>query len=202
MLQQVLDWLAGLPGAALYGALGIVAAIENIFPPVPADTVVAFGSFLAGRTGRSVIAAFLAVWIGNVAGAMLMYAVGRRYGADRLAHRMGGGDAMKARARMETLYGRYGTGALFLSRFLPGVRGFVPPFAGALRVPAVRATAVMAAASAVWYGAIAVVAYRVGDDWQAMLTAVKASGRWIGIGALVVTAAAALTWYVLRKRKG
>ena len=48
-MSGILDWLETLPVAALYAALAIIAAIENIIPPVPADTVVAFGSFLAAR---------------------------------------------------------------------------------------------------------------------------------------------------------
>ena len=39
-MSGILDWLESLPVAALYGCLAIIAAIENIFPPVPADTVV------------------------------------------------------------------------------------------------------------------------------------------------------------------
>ena len=200
MLQQLLDWLAALPGAAVYGVLAIVSAVENVFPPFPADTVVAFGGFLAARGSHSIVSVFLAVWIGNVAGAMLMYALGRRYGADALIARMGGGDAGRARARLSALYGRYGTMAIFVSRFLPGVRGFVPPLAGAARVPAPRTAVVMALASAIWYGAICYLAYRIGNNWDALRAAVASSGRWIGIVAVVVAGAGVAAWVVHRRR--
>ena len=62
----ILDWLESLPVGALYASLALVAAIENIFPPVPADTVVAFGSFLAARGHGTALGAFLATWVGNV----------------------------------------------------------------------------------------------------------------------------------------
>lgn len=200
MLQQLLDWLAGLPGLALYGALGVVAGVENVFPPFPADTVVAFGGYIAGRGGRSLAAAFLSVWIGNVAGAMLMYALGRRYGADRLIAHMGGGDADRARTRLQSLYGRYGIAALFVSRFLPAVRGFVPPLAGAARVPAPRAFLVMALASGVWYGTICYLAFRFSNNVDALLAAVASSGRWIGVAATAIAAIALLVWLVRRRR--
>ena len=38
-MQGLLDWLAALPAFALYAALAGAAAIENVFPPFPADTV-------------------------------------------------------------------------------------------------------------------------------------------------------------------
>lgn len=200
MLQQLLDWLSGLPGVALYGVLAIVSAIENVFPPFPADTVVAFGGFLAARGERSIMSVFLAVWLGNVAGATLMYLLGRRYGADRLIAHMGGGDAARAKGRLHALYGKYGTLAIFISRFLPGVRGFVPPLAGAAHVPAPRTIAVMAVASAVWYGSICYLAYRIGNDWDALRGAVAESGRWIGIAAIAIAVLGAGIWFLRRRR--
>ena len=202
MLQQLLDWLAGLPGAALHGALALVAGIENVFPPFPADTVVAFGGYLAARGDRSILAAFLAVWVGNVSGAMLMYFLGRRYGAERLFHHMGGGDPERARDRLRALYGRYGTAALFISRFLPGVRGFVPPLAGAAHIPAPRTAIVMASASAVWYGTICWLAYRLSGSFEALLVAIASSGRWIGLVAVAAAVLGAAAWYLHRRRRG
>ena len=38
-MQPILDWLTSLPPATLYLVLGLAAAVENIFPPFPADTV-------------------------------------------------------------------------------------------------------------------------------------------------------------------
>lgn len=200
MLEPLLDWLTALPAAALYAVLGGVAAIENVFPPFPADMVVAFGGFLAARGDHSLLTVFLAVWVGNVAGAMLMYALGRRYGAGRLLAHMGGGDPGRAQERLATLYGRYGTMAIFVSRFLPGVRGFVPPLIGAARVPAPRSLLVMALASAVWYGAICVLAFRIGNNWDALREAVTESGQWIGIIAIAIAVLGAGAWYLRRRR--
>ena len=57
MLHSILDWFSGLPPAALYLALAFAAGIENVFPPLPSDTVVAFGSFIAARGQASPIGA-------------------------------------------------------------------------------------------------------------------------------------------------
>ena len=54
--------------------------------------------------------------------------------------------------------------ALFLSRFIPGVRALVPPFAGAFRLPLIRSMVVMGVASGIWYGIISYLAFRVGAD--------------------------------------
>ena len=189
-----------MPVPALYAALGIVAALENVFPPVPADTVVAFGSFLAARGQGTALGVFLTTWTGNVAGAMLIYLVGRRYGAERLEQRLLGERAAEAESRIRTLYSQYGLVALFLSRFLPGVRAIVPPLAGALRVPAGRAALAMGAASAVWYGAISYLAFRIGADWEALSGTVARYGRFSAIAALALAALAFAAWMVMKKR--
>ena len=40
MVEAFLQWVAGLPSLAIYGVLIALSAVENIFPPVPADVAV------------------------------------------------------------------------------------------------------------------------------------------------------------------
>jgi len=186
---------------ALYAALAVAAALKNIFPPVPADTVVAFGSFLAARGQGTAFGVFVSTWTGNVAGAMLIYGVGRRYGAERLERRLLGERAGAAESKLRALYGRYGIAALFVSRFLPGVRALVPPFAGALRIPAVRTAAAMGAASAIWYGAISYLAFRIGADWEALAGAVARYSRTAAIVGFALALIGLLAWLFMRRRR-
>jgi membrane protein DedA with SNARE-associated domain len=184
----------------LYAALALVSAAENIFPPLPADTVVAFGAFLAARGQATLVGAFLATWFGNVAGALLVYMLGRRYGA-QYAHRwMSRFGGVANEARLQSMYARRGILALFLSRFIPGLRALVPPFAGALRVPPLRATLAIAVASAIWYGVVTVIAYRVGSDWATLQARLREAGATAALiaGALVILAVA---WYLIRRRR-
>jgi membrane protein DedA with SNARE-associated domain len=201
MVEQALGWLTGLPPLALYLALAAAAAIENIFPPVPADTVVAFGAFLAARGEATPAGTFLATWLGNVGGAMLVYTAARWFGAEWLEKRL---KRFGGAAREQKLLGMYeqrGLVALFVSRFLPGVRALVPPLAGALRVPAPRMALVIAIASAIWYGTVTWVAYRVGADWDALQERIGALSRTTALiaGTLVVLGLA--IWFVRRKRR-
>ena len=193
-MQSILDWLVALPLGALYLALGLVAAIENIFPPVPADTVVALGSFLAARGQGSVFAAFLATWIGNVGGAMVMYSLGRKYGAERLERRLLGDKGPGAEQRLKRMYGRYGVAALFASRFVPGVRAIVPPFAGALRVPPLRAGIAIGGASAIWYGTVSYLGFTLGGNWQQVQQLITDYGRGLAITAGVLLLIGLAVW--------
>lgn len=197
-MQGVLDWLSALPVVALYGAMFLAAAVENIFPPIPADTIVAFGSFLAARGQGTIVGAFLTVWIGNLTGAAIMYAAGRRYGAAQIEKRLLKDKGADAEAKLRALYDRYGMGALFLSRFVPGVRAIVPPFAGALKLPFVPALAVMGVASGIWYGLVAWLAFRVGSDWEALQSTIKQYGTVAAIVAIAIVLVGAVVWFFRR----
>ncbi|MCC6319532.1 MAG: DedA family protein [Gemmatimonadaceae bacterium] len=177
-LDAALTWLAAQPQGALLSLMAALSAVENLFPPIPADVLVAFGAFIAARAGHSSVPAFLAVWLGNMAGVALMYTLGRRFGAARIEARYHLDATGSADRRLQLAYRKYGTFALFLSRFVPGVRAVVPPVAGALRVPAIRAHLAMGAASGIWYGAITLLATRAGTNWELLRTSVASFGSW------------------------
>jgi membrane protein DedA with SNARE-associated domain len=196
-MAEVLAWLAGLPPWALYVALAVTAAAENVFPPLPADTVVGVGAFIAARGQGSLLGAAASTWAGNVLGALAMYAAGRRLGSKALMARLGGADA---EARLEVLYRRHGTWALFLSRFLPGVRAIVPPFAGALKLPFATVAVVMGVASAIWYGAIAWLGFRFGRDLETLQRLIGDATRTVGlVAAVIVALVVAVVWWRRRR---
>jgi membrane protein DedA with SNARE-associated domain len=199
-VESFVLWLNSVPIGTLYVALAAVAAIENVFPPVPADTVVALGSFLAARGRGSVVAAFLATWAGNVGSAMIMYAVGRRYGAAKLQRRLLGNEAAGANDRLGQMYGKYGVLALFASRFIPGVRALVPPFAGALHVPALRAGLAIASASAIWYGTVSYLGFTLGGNWQRVLHLITEYGRILAVIAAVFLLVGVVIWRTRSKK--
>ncbi|MFL5617579.1 MAG: DedA family protein [Gemmatimonadaceae bacterium] len=201
MNAGLLDWLSHVPLGVLYLLMAAFAAVENVFPPVPADTVVALGSWLAARGQGSAFWAFFATWVGNVAGAGAMYAVGRRHGTAWMHRRFPAlGDEQNER-RLRELHGRYGTLSLVLSRFIPGVRALVPPFAGALRVPPITTMLALSLASAVWYGVISYVAFRAGADWGALMARITRYGRLAAVGAAAMIAAGALVWWLRRRQR-
>ena len=199
-MSDVLDWLSSLPTVALYLALGLFAMVENIFPPLPADSVVAFGSFLAARGEGSILGSFLATWTGNMIGTVVMYFVGHRYGPAAIRKVTNTSDD-SARQKMQKLYGRYGYAALFLSRFVPGVRSIVAPFAGAMHIPAGPAIAWMGLASAVWYGVLTWIAFSVSGNWPAFQAKFSSIGRTTAIIAAALLLIGALIWFIRSRRR-
>lgn len=199
-MQRLFDWLTSLPPLALYLALFVTAGAENVFPPLPADSVVAFGSVLAARGNGTAIGAFLATWIGNVAGACGVYMLGRRVGSGRMQRWMHHFGGQRSEDRIRALYQKRGLAALFLSRFLPGVRALVPPFAGALRIPFGPFLLVTASASGLWYGLITYLGFRLGADWDALQKRMSDVSRGLAWAAGSVVFLGVIVWLVRRRR--
>lgn len=202
-MQALLQWLVTLPVEMLYPVLGLTAALENLFPPFPSDVVVAFGAFIVAQGGHGThFGVFLFTWLGNIVGAMVVYLLGRRYGAERLERRLAGKHAQSLDRRLHGLFDRFGMPAVFVSRFVPGVRAIVPAYAGALRLPVARVTAMIAIASAVWYGLITWVAFRVGTDWERLSVTVSRYGTTTAAVATALLVLGVGAWIMRRRRQG
>lgn len=202
-LDAALAWLQALPRGPLLGAMALLAAVENIFPPIPADVMVAFGAFLAARAQASPWPSFLVVWLGNMAGVAFMFRLGRRFGSERVERRYHLDASGQGNARVLGWYQRYGTWAFFLTRFIPGLRAVVPPVAGALRIPMPGALLAMAAASGLWYGAITWFAFRAGNNWDVLRATVGRLGTWsAGIALALVVGGVGVVLLLKRKSRG
>jgi len=199
-MDTALATLTGLPPALLYAIVLAVAFIENFIPPFPADVTVAFGMFLAARGGRAMTAVFAAALVGNTIGAMVVYAAASRYGASRFELYLGLRNVKEREARLMALLKRFGVPALFLARFVPGVRALVPAVAGALRMPPLPTAAMLVAASTAWYGGITLIVVRV-EEWaevEGRLAGVAGGAAVLSVGTLLI---GTVVWLILRSRK-
>jgi membrane protein DedA with SNARE-associated domain len=176
---------------------------------MPGDVAAALLAFYAARSGGQLAPTIAMVTSGSVIGAIIMWWIGRKFGADWVAHRMGklkiaGGEQRieAAEHRVEDAYRQYGWVALFVSRFLPGIRAIVPAVAGALRVPFWEIAIIFSVASGLWYGVISWIAFRVGEDWATVRETLEVVARDVGLGAIVATLVLALVgWRLWRKRR-
>lgn len=196
-----MGWLDALPLGTLYLAIAGLSAFENFFPPFPSDAVIAFGSFLASRADGSPFTVLFLGWFGNVAGASVTYVLGRRYGGKAFLRNIEKYAGPTAEGQIRQLYKKYGFAGLFVSRFLPGVRAIVPPFAGAMKLPAGRVILSIASASAVWFGIITFLAFRAGDNWDLLQSYLVRSGKLAGAIAVGIIALVIGIWLWRRHKK-
>ena len=181
--------------------LGLLAALENVIPPLPTDAAVALGAFLSHRGVTTPLGVFLVIWICNMFGATVVYVLARRYGRRLFASRAGRRlVSPRALAVIEREYLRFGIAGIFVARFLPGFRAMVAPFAGLAALGVARTLIPMGIASALWYGAITLLGTALGAEWGRLEQILHRVNSTLGIvGGLV--ALALLVWWALRRRR-
>ena len=69
-----------------WGYLGValLIAIENIFPPIPSEVILAFGGFMTTKTTLNAIGVIIAATIGSTVGAIALYYIGKIFNKERL----------------------------------------------------------------------------------------------------------------------
>ena len=195
-IEQLLQRLAEAPAWVIVATLGLASALENLVPPIPADVVVLFGGALAGQGGVNLWLVFLAVWVGNVGTALLVYAIGLRYGAAFFSGRWGRMILHPQQlTQLDGFYRRYGFRVIFVSRFLPMFRAVVPVFAGVSRLGFWRTAVPIAAASGLWYGLLVYVGAAAGRNWREVLTILTEAGRWLWAAAVLLGAIVGWWWW-------
>ncbi len=198
-MVEALDLLAGLPGWAVYTLLALGAAIENLVPPIPADTFVVVAGLLASRQVVDPLYAGFLTWAANVAGALVVYQMGHRYG--RSFFELGAGRWVLRPGqlrRIERFYGRFGTSAVFFARFLPGLRAVVPAFAGISHQGFWRTAAPVAVASGIWYGGLVWLGLTAGQNLERVEELLGSANRTLLVIAVVVVSGLAYWWWKTR----
>lgn len=200
MVERLLDWVAGLPTAAVYLVLAVLSSVENVFPPVPADVAVVFGAFLSRRGVVSAPLLGLVCWLANTASSAGIYflarARGKKFFASGWPSKLLPPASMKA---LERAYRKHGMAGIFVSRFLPGLRAAVTPFAGVVDMSPARALIPAATASAIWYAFLVAVGAALGRNWEAAERLLSSTNRVLGIVGLV-TAVLVGVWIWRRRR--
>lgn len=198
-IEPLLKDLSEIGPQWVYAAVAAGVAIENVFPPIPADTFVVIGAFLSvyGKvTGWGV---FAVTWVANTSTALVTYGLARRWGRAVLNTRTGVW-LLRPRQleRLASLYHGHGSKIIFFSRFLPAFRVLVPVFAGISHLPFWRTAVPVAVASALWYGFLVMAGALAGRNWRLIVDALGNVNTVLLIAALLLSAIVAYVWWRTR----
>lgn len=191
-LTAALGHLNGWVAIALIAALVFGETAIFLGFVLPGEAAVVFGGVLASRGHLSLPALIAVVVVTAVAGPLVGYEVGRRFG-DRLftARRLRRVSGALERARV-TLRDRGGV-AVFGGRFVAVVRALMPAAAGAAEMP-YRVFAVSnLIGGIVWGAGYSLLGYLAGSAYAVVERTVGA-GLAIAVAVVVVAAAAAWAW--------
>jgi len=142
----------------------LLAWLEYVFPPVPGDSTMLFGFFLAGSGALSFPAVFLAALSGSVLGALTAYRLGTRLG--RTYFFLKSAWAREELDKVERWFGRFGPRLLAVNRFIPGVRGFFLYAAGIGRMEARGVVIYSSLSNVLWVAVLAWGGTGLGSSWE------------------------------------
>jgi membrane protein DedA with SNARE-associated domain len=176
--------LIAVPAGIGYPLLFGFVAAESAGALVPGETSLIVAAALAAQ-GRLSLPVVIAVAAGAaIVGDNVGYLIGRR-GLRRLIDRPGRWAAGRRRLveRGEVFFARRGSAAVFLGRWLPGLRVVASWLAGANRMPWPRFLLWNALGGIAWATTVGALAYVVGRSASGSLGAIGFVG--LGIAALV-----------------
>jgi len=201
LLNAILSFLGGQGPFLLYLLLGLGSAVENLFPPIPADTFVLLGAFLAAGGRANAWTVFFVTWSANTTAALLVYWTGYRFG--RPFFQAGLGRYLlnpNQLRRLGVFYERWGLPAIFFARFLPGLRAMVPVFAGVTHQRFLVVAFPVLVASGIWYGALVWLGATAGRNLHVVGDWLAGANRLL-LGLAVLVVGGVLLWW-FRTRTG
>ncbi len=170
-----------------YWAVALALILESAGLPVPGEITLLLASFLAYsehrlNIGWIILIATCASTFGGEAG----YALGHYGGRALLDHYEKFRISKRAIDRGEKIFARYGAVAVFLSRFIFGMRVFAGPLAGVLRMPWQVFTLFNFLGAAAWVTVIASAGYIFGAHWRTLLHVMQRVNVAAAIVAVIV----------------
>lgn len=189
-VTQTLSW-EGLVLVVL-----VSAWIEFVFPPYPGDTILLLGFFLAAHgAGPWQVLYFWAV-LGSTLGVVTVYGLGRAIGINPFLKLLNRRRKKIQYEDLERLLGRFGNRVVLLNRFMPVVRGFLLPAAGALRLGFAKVTLLAFVGNLLFVGFLTGLGTLGADSWEQMVDQARGVKQVLG-GLLLATFA---IWWWRRRR--
>jgi membrane protein DedA with SNARE-associated domain len=195
MLDGIIHHLLTLSPGWFYLALFAGAYLENIFPPVPGDTVTVFGAYMAGRSERSLAAVFVSTNLGSIAGFMTYYFVGRLIHPEFFARRNYRFLPASNIEKAGRWFRRWGYWIVLLNRFLTGVRSVISIVCGMYRLPWLRVLIVSSIGCSIWNTLLIRAGYSLGTNWRLIDQILRHYSRTLLVAGLLLI----VVWLVRRK---
>ena len=157
-----------------YGNLAVflLILVENLFPPIPSEVILTFGGVMTVCTDMTPGGVILFSTAGSLAGAVILYSVGRFLPDEVFRKLLCGQIGHLLHFRLEDVdlakgwFRERGRSAVFLCRLIPIVRSLISIPAGIARMQFVPFLVFTAAGSLLWNTVLVYAGRIAGDSWE------------------------------------
>jgi membrane protein DedA with SNARE-associated domain len=181
--ENIVQWLAN------WGYLGIFVCVfvGNLGFPVPEETVMLVAGFLAGRGILDLKSVYLVGALSAVSVDCCGFWIGRHGGQRIIARLAARFSTIRQRyERLQMFFHTHGSKAVFMARFIAGVRFMAGPMAGAAGMPFPRFLGWNVLGAIVWCSTVVTIGYLVGDELYRVTEMAHHAQRWIALAALLL----------------
>jgi len=132
---RMTDWIKAIIEQFSYAGIVFLMCLENVFPPIPSELIIPLAGFVSTQGAISLGGVIVAGTAGSVIGAVVLYYVGHRIGAQRLrrwcdAHGRWIGLSAADLDKSDEWFERHGPKVVLFGRLVPGVRSLISIPAG------------------------------------------------------------------------
>ncbi len=167
-LTGILGWAESVLAALGAWGVGVLVALETVFPPIPSEVVLPLAGFLTSQGRLNLPLVFLAATLGSYVGALVLYWLGARLGLERSVNGLSKLPLVDREdfERAAKWFERHGRASVFFGRLIPGVRSLISLPAGANRMSLGSFTLFTVAGSAVWNALLIGLGVALGSQYQ------------------------------------
>ena len=192
-----------------WGYIGVflLIAVENIFPPIPSEVILAFGGFATAKTNLTLIGVIIAATLGSTFGALVLYFIGRLLNKDRLEKIVSGKIGKVLRLKPEDIekankwFETKGQKTVFICRFIPIVRSLISVPAGMSKMGMPRFLIYTILGSTIWNTVLVSLGNALGAPWEKVAKVFDEFSNIILIILIILAIGGIYYWFGVRNKK-
>ncbi len=189
-----------------YGYIGtfLLILIENLFPPIPSELILAFGGFLTTTTDLTIVGMIISSSLGAIVGAIMLYGLGLMLSVEKLKNtivkfgpyiRLKYSDVERAMKWFDTK----GMITVFFCRMIPVLRSLISIPAGMAKMKLTPFLLYTTLGTIIWNTILVYFGALLGANWKTIVDVFDAYSTF----AYIIMALGAVTfiiyWFKYRK---
>lgn len=198
LFHQILDLFSHLDPIHYVFLVLLAYLIENIFPPLPGDTMLVFSAYIFGLyfTPKNIFWLYVISVLGAIVGFMIMVFIGKRFDRQyflKKDYRFINSEFM---LKSESLMSNYGALLVLGHRVFFGMRPVIALVSGMSKMKWYSILFYVTISSLIFNAAFLVLGYLLGHNW-ALIESVLSKYLWFTIVCLIVL----ISLFIFRKQK-
>ncbi len=190
-----------------YLGVGLLIAIENIFPPIPSEVILAFGGFMTTITELNTVGVIISATLGSTIGAIVLYLIGKILNKERLEKIVSGkiGKVLRLKKsdieKADKWFDTKGQKTVFICRFIPIVRSLISIPAGMSEMKIWKFLLYTVLGSTIWNTVLVCLGRALGESWETVVNIFDKFSNVILVILIIAFVAFVVWWFGFRKNK-